>query len=189
VVFHFQQENPMVTEWFSNSSRAVFAEGQWWRPLTALFLHGDFDHLLGNVVFGLLFFLLVSRSVGPRTGWLLIFLSGTLGNLVTAWIRYPVAIQSLGASTATFGAIGILVGQGTAATWRSASHRRWVSLIVPVGAGLVLLGWLGAGEPPTDVLGHLIGFVVGWMLGVTAGSRRLRAEAHCGGDDGVTAPP
>ena len=177
VVFGFQMQYPWVTGRFSNSSLDLFDGGEWWRPFTAMFLHADDAHLLGNVVFGLIFFLPVTWSVGPRTGWLLILISGTLANMLTAWLRYPTLNTSLGASTATFAALGILVGFSALVSWRMRSYRRLGGLIVPFGAGIFLLGWLGSGAPPTDVLGHLAAFAVGCLSGVIAGVFRVAKAA------------
>ena len=108
-VFHFQMQDGGVTERFCNSSQGLFEAGEWWRPFTSLFLHGDFEHLIGNVVFGMLFCIFVAQSVGPWFGWALILSSGAIGNFLTAWFYHPEPFQSVGASTATFGALGMLL--------------------------------------------------------------------------------
>jgi membrane associated rhomboid family serine protease len=41
--------------------------------------------------------------------------------------------------------------------------RRWAPLI----AGVVLLGWFGAGEG-TDIVAHVLGFAMGCLLGALA---------------------
>jgi len=170
VTYHFQCQDPGVTDRFSNSSLALFDHGQWWRPVTALFLHANLDHLFGNIGYSLVFFLLVCHSLGRRTGWLLILASGTIGNILTSWMRYPSDYSSLGASTATFGALGILVGLATFAAWKSRSGRRPGRLIVPGRRGNNPTGLAGRGEIPTDVLGHLLGFLTGRRLRVAGGA-------------------
>lgn len=177
-VFHFQMEDAAVTERFCNSSRGLFEAGEWWRPFTSLFLHGDFEHLIGNVVFGMLFCIFVAQSIGPWFGWALILSSGAIGNFLTAWLYHPEPFQSVGASTATFGALGILVGLGCVHALQERSYRRLGAVIVPIGAGAALLGWLGAGGPQTDVLGHLSGVGAGAALGVAAGWTRIRGSAR-----------
>ena len=178
VVFHFQVEDSEVIERFSNSNLALFDRGEWWRPLTALFLHADFAHLLGNAIYGLVFFQLVARSVGPWFGWFLILSSGVLGNFLSAWLRYPHDVRSLGASTATFGALGILVGVSIVAAWKARSYHKLKGVIAPIGAGTLLLGWLGSGEAPADVLGHVLGFLSGCGLGWAAGLLRNTQGAN-----------
>ena len=176
-VFRFQSQYPWVSERFRSSTLDLFDRGEWWRPFTAMFLHADFPHLLGNVVFGLVFFLPVAWSVGPWIGWFLILFSGTLANILTAWLRYPASSFSLGASTATFAALGILVGFGALVVVRTRSYRKLGGIIVPFGAGIFLLGWLGSGAPPTDVLGHLFAFLTGSVAGLVAAAFRLSERA------------
>ena len=177
VVFHFQVQDHGVTDRFCSSSTDLIDRGQWWRPFTALFLHADFPHLLGNVILGLIFCLLVAHSMGPWLGWTLILGSGTLANAMNAWLRYPDSFQALGASTATFGALGILVGFGSVIAWQSRSYRKLGGILVPLGAGICLLGWFGKGEPPTDALGHLLGFLAGGVAGVITAAFRVRKGA------------
>jgi len=178
--YHFQGEDPAVTERWRNSSRALFDQGEWWRPFTALFLHADMGHLLGNALFGAAFFSWVTSHLGHRTGWLLIFAGGTIGNLLSAWIHYPADYLSLGASTATFGALGILTGISTQIAWNFRVWRRPMQLLGPAIAGLILLSWLGAGETPTDVLAHALGFAAGAMLGWIAAGLRTSRRHHLG---------
>lgn len=137
--------------------------GQWWRALTALTLHVDVDHLLANVAFGALFTYFVGRYLGGGVGWLAILAAGTLGNASSAWFAGP-DHRSIGASTAVFGALGLL----TAYTLRR-GFPRGTSLrgrIAPLIAGLGLLGYTGTGGPNTDIGAHLMGFVMGFALGL-----------------------
>ena len=177
--FISQQERAGFSERFMNSSLAVVDNLEIYRPFTALFLHGDFEHLMGNVVMGMIFFLLVSHSFGPLRGWGLILLSGFLGNTVNALIHYPDAFRSLGASTAVFGALGLLVGTGLDVAWREKSYRRGLQAFVPLLAGVMLFSIHGIGGPGTDVMAHILGLVCGIVLGFPA-SRYERVISEWG---------
>jgi membrane associated rhomboid family serine protease len=166
VVFVLQLQAPIVTDLGANSSVGLFVRGEWWRPLSALFLHGDFHHLLGNVVSGCVFFTLVARSFGTWRGWGLALASGLLGNLLTTWFHHPEPFRSLGASTAVFGALGLLTGLGV--RFASFGRRGLRPLAAPVGGGLMLLAWLGVGGADVDLLGHFFGFAAGFALGLLA---------------------
>ncbi len=177
LVFVFLNQSAAVTEKFCNSSRALFDQGEWWRPFSSLFLHGDFNHLIGNILIGGIFCVLVAHSVGPILGWVIILASGVLGNIATARFHYPGEFSSLGASTATFGALGILVGSSAYFAWHSRSFRKLGGAVIPIVAGAVLLGWFGAGGPNTDVLGHVFGFAMGGVLGFLVVFLRHRKPA------------
>ncbi len=171
-VFYWQLHDPELTSRFGNSSRDVIGSGEWWRPFTALFLHGDVGHLLGNVFIGGMFCLLVAQSIGPWLGWLLILAGGTLGNALNAWVHYPEIFRSIGASTATFAAVGILAGAATVRAWRQHSVREFKPLLVPVMVGLTILAMFGTGGGNTDVGAHITGVGAGVALGMGAGIRR-----------------
>jgi membrane associated rhomboid family serine protease len=143
--------------------------GEWWRAVTALTLHADAAHLLGNVASAALFVTAVCGALGPGLGSALVLATGVGGNLAAALVRRT-ASSSVGASTAIFGAVGILCGRAVirAARRRTAGRRPWV----PLAAGLALLAFLGTSER-ADLLAHLTGFVVGLPLGaMTAGTPR-----------------
>ena len=144
-----------------NDSTLVL-EGQWWRTVTALTLHADVIHLSGNLLFGGLFVAAVCQLLGSGVGLLSILLSGSIGNLLNVLVRGP-GHQSLGASTAVFGAVALMVS----VQWhrrrgsQSGRTRRWTLL----AAGLAFLGFLGMSGERTDVLAHVAGFLVGLVGG------------------------
>lgn len=166
-VFYWQLNDPTVADRGASSSIGLIGRGEWWRPFTALFLHGDGPHIVGNLVSGAVFGMLVSKVLGPWRGWALILLSGAAGNAITSWLIYPEYFSSLGASTAVFGALGILSGVGLVENFRESVRMSWVRVVGPLLAGVILLGWLGGAEPGsgTDVLGHVFGFAAGVVAG------------------------
>jgi rhomboid protease GluP len=177
-VFVLQAQDPSFTGRFANSSQALVEDREVWRPFTALFLHADPGHFLGNVAIGGIFCMVVSRSLGAALGWPLILAGGTLANALNAWLRYPEPFASIGASTATFAALGILVGHATGIAWKSRSTRGMRSVLVPVIAGFILLGWYGSGGENTDVAAHFWGWVVGALFGLAAGIRAERPDSQ-----------
>lgn len=170
-VFYWQHQDSSLVERAASSSVGLIRQGEWWRPLTALFLHADVGHLVGNLVGGVIFATLVARSVGPLLGWTMILACGTLGNIITSRLTYPEPFVSIGASTAVFAALGILSGFGISETLRERARQPWLRIAAPVFAGIILLGWLGGGhDPHTDVLGHVFGFGSGLAAGVAVGA-------------------
>lgn len=167
-VFARQLQDASIKEQFLNSAERVIAHGEIFRPFTALFLHADLSHLMGNAVFGLIFGVFVANSFGPFRGWGLILLSGFLGNLLNAWLHFPDSFRSLGASTAVFGALGLLVGSGLEAAWRARSYRKGLGAFAPLLAGLMIFTMNGIGQPGTDTLAHMTGMLFGVLLGLPA---------------------
>jgi rhomboid protease GluP len=152
-----------------NQAGAV-AAGEWWRTITALTLHGDIAHILGNSVFGALFGLFVGRYLGSGLGWLLILGAGALGNLLNAWLR-PDEFRSIGASTATFAALAI----GGAFIYRRGyfKGRGLRRSLAPIFAGIAMLSFTGVGGGNTDVVAHFTGFAAGIGFGWLAAEFRL----------------
>ncbi len=139
--------------------------GEWWRVLTALTLHGDVLHLLSNLAFGALFGYPAARLFGPGVAWLLIVAGGGFAYGVDA-LLHPPNHHLLGASTAVFTALGLVATYG----WRRhlQNWSPWLRRSAPFIGGIALLAFTGTGGENTDVLAHLIGFLVGSGIGALA---------------------
>ena len=86
---------------------AALRDGSVLRLFTALFLHADWIHLLGNLVFLLIFGLPAERTMGGRRFLLLFLLGGAVANLAAVLaIGAPdrVVIGASGAVSAVIGA-------------------------------------------------------------------------------------
>ncbi|MBC7980581.1 MAG: rhomboid family intramembrane serine protease [Armatimonadetes bacterium] len=178
-IFHWQGLDPSLADRGASSSIGLIGRGEWWRPFTALFLHADGPHIVGNLASGMVFGGMVSKSLGPLKAWTMILLAGTMGNALTSWLTYPQPFSSLGASTAVFGALGILSGIGIMENIREPVRMPWVRICAPLLAGLVLLGWLGGAAPDSgvDVFGHVFGFGSGVIAGVACRLPVTRIES------------
>jgi len=165
--YSFQSGSPGVLEAAGAlDSQALFDRGEWWRVGTALFLHADLGHLFGNVVSGYFVFSAVTSTMGRRHGWLLLALASIAGNFAVAALNYPGPYRSLGASTAVFAGLGLLTGRAIRVLRGEGGQRRWRTVLVPLGAGVTLLGLFGAGGLRADVLAHVMGFAAGFVLGI-----------------------
>jgi rhomboid protease GluP len=172
-------------DWLSSGALDAGAAREWWRALTALTLHLDQEHLLGNLLFGVVAGIAAGRLLGPGVAWASILGAGALANYVEILIA-PTTHRAVGASTAVFAALGLLAGLA----WRqrlTLRERSWYAS-APLIAGICLLTLLGAGNAHVDVLGHALGFLlgvgVGWFY-ARAGiprnrGRRLQAAAGVG---------
>jgi membrane associated rhomboid family serine protease len=154
------------SDWFARGEADAgrIVAGEWWRTVTALTLHADAPHLLGNAVAWAVLASAVIQQVGPGPGLLLLLLAGAGGNALTA-LAHGGGHVSVGASTAIFGAVGILAALRLTPAHAGPRGARWWMVL---GASLVLLVFLGAG-PQADVLAHLFGLLVGAGLGLLVG--------------------
>jgi rhomboid protease GluP len=148
------------SNWFMSGavdSKAILAGGEWWRLVTALTLHSDSVHLLGNLLIGGTVIHFLSRLLGTGLGWFMLVMAGTLGNLINVIARGPGHI-SVGFSTAVFAAVGILCGCNL-------KHFTLRAVLLPLGAGAGLLAMLGTSGDRTDLGAHLWGLLVGLVFG------------------------
>lgn len=164
-VAYFAGANALGADWFDIGAvgSSLTLRREWWRALTALTLHAGPEHLFGNLLFGIVAGGLCARLLGPGVAWLSILAAGALGNYVELWVA-PNGSRAVGASTAVFAALGLLAGYA----WRQrlTLRERWLYRWAPLIAGSSLLTLLGAGTEHVDVLGHLLGFVMGVAIGV-----------------------
>jgi membrane associated rhomboid family serine protease len=144
-----------------NAQAGKILDGQWWRLVTALTLHADWAHLSSNLAIGGIFVIFLCRELGSGLAWSLLLGAGVLGNLVNACVQSP-AHSSVGASTAVFGAVGILAAISLV-RYRHQLRRRWP---LPFAGALALLAVLGSEGKNTDLGAHLFGCLYGGFLGL-----------------------
>lgn len=163
-------EQQLFVERFGADAGQITA-GHIYRCVTAMLLHADINHLLGNLA-GIIIFGGVTASLcGWGVGWLMILAAGFGANLITA-LWYGDGHLSIGASTAVFAAVGICtilslrIRRWKRADAAGSSWRQWM----PLAGGLALLGLLGT-SAHADLTAHLSGFISGMILGGLAGLR------------------
>jgi rhomboid protease GluP len=164
---------PWFREGAADASRIVAGELE--RVITALTLHADPMHLAGNALAGILLVGALGRWLGGGIACGLTLLAGALGNLIVAF-SYGDRHVSVGASTAIFGALGVLGGlqfvRWLAGRAAPGGRRRALSVIAACLGVFAMLG-VGAKDGKVDVLAHLAGLAAGLVIGLSAG-RLLR---------------
>ncbi len=160
----FQNQHALSHDWLAIGALDVARvhQGEWWRLVTALTLHLDTAHLMGNLVVGGIFGFFLGRLLGDGMAWFCIVLAAVTGNAMDAVVQQSY-FSAAGASTAVFAALGLLCGY----SWRmrNSSQLRWAARWAPLVGGVALLAWLGTGDEHTDVVAHLTGFIAGTTLG------------------------
>ena len=136
-------------------------KGEWWRLLTAMFLHGGMTHLLMNM-FSLY---IVGRGAemyfDTKSYLSIYFFSGIIGGLVSLYM-HPVSV-GVGASGAIFGVFGALAGFFLAHREKIASHAK--AFMKDFGIIIAINLVIGFSIPSIDVSAHIGGLIVGFIGG------------------------
>jgi membrane associated rhomboid family serine protease len=165
---------------------AAVRDGSALRLFTALFLHADWAHLLGNLVFLLIFGLPAERTMGPWRFLILFLLGGAFSNLAAVLaIGTPdrVIIGASGAVSSVIGAylalfprakLGVVVPLGLFLEFVKAP----ASLLIGIWALLqVIFAYIGPAFGAVAWSAHIAGFLFGIVFALfvrAAIARRLR---------------
>src|SRR6476619_2686000 len=84
------------------------SNGDWWRLVTAMFLHGSILHLLFNMLALYWLGTIIEQALGTPRFLLVYFVSGLAGSAGALWFSSQFAV-TVGASGAIFGLIGALL--------------------------------------------------------------------------------
>jgi len=95
-----------LIDWGANI-RLETLDGQWWRLITAMFVHIGLFHLVFNMYALLYIGLLLEPTIGSRRFLLVYLLSGILASVASIW--YNEHSASAGASGAIFGMFGLFL--------------------------------------------------------------------------------
>jgi membrane associated rhomboid family serine protease len=87
---------------------AAVSDGDWWRLVGAMFLHGSVFHLLFNMLALYWLGTIIEQSLGTPRFLLVYFVSGLAGSAGALWFSTQFAV-TVGASGAIFGLIGALL--------------------------------------------------------------------------------
>jgi membrane associated rhomboid family serine protease len=166
---------------------ALWSEARGLRLLTALFLHANWAHLLGNLVFLLIFGLPAERAMGPWRFLLLFLVGGMVANLVAVLVigaPHRLVIGASGAVSAVIGAylalfprarLGVVVPLGLFLEFVRAP----ASLLIGVWALLqIAFAFIGPAFGAVAWAAHIAGFGFGVLYALfvrAAIARRLRS--------------
>jgi rhomboid protease GluP len=146
----------------------AIAAGQWWRLVTAGFLHGGILHILMNswVLFDL--GAQVEEIYGGARTLVIYFISGVAGFYVSALWRPET--PSVGASAALFGLVGAMIALGT--RYRSSMGDMVRSVYLRYLVYLLIFSLL----PGVDMAAHLGGLAGGFVTAYVAGQPRYEGS-------------
>jgi rhomboid protease GluP len=151
--------------------RAKVFAGEWWRMVTAMFLHGGFDHIIGNMIVLYIVGMAAEHAFGP-TRMLLVYFAGGLAGSALSVLASPG--PSVGASGAVFGVLSAVV----VTLYRHQKH----FYVRDKRIGIVLAAWAGYQlrtgflTPYVDNFAHL-GGILGGALAAMVLDTRLAGRA------------
>ena len=142
---------------------SVFVDGEVWRVFTAMFLHGNVQHIFSNML--ILFFLgsMLEKEIGHLPLFIIYLLSGIGGNAASLYEKYARGslVASLGASGAVFGLDGLLLALVLF------SPKRWETAPVPRVIAMILLSlYSGYTAGHIDNAAHVGGLSTGFLAGI-----------------------
>lgn len=159
----------MLPEWGGQAARnalsyqrEALAQGEWWRLITAHFVHLDFQHAALNSMGAVLMWALFARDY-PPVRWLAIYAGSCLAVSGGLWFFSPEISWYVGASGALHG----VMTAGTLAHLRRGDLDGWIlaGFLVLKLAYEQFAGALPfAGSPDTVVDAHLYGAIGGVVL-------------------------
>lgn len=138
---------------FANTPLSVAIGGEYYRLLTAMFLHFGVLHILFNMLALYYVGVPLERSLG-RLRLLGLYLLAGLGGSVASFLFGPLGAQSAGASGAVFGLFGAFF----------VVSRRLGGETGPIVTLIVVNLVLSVAVPGIDLRGHLGGLVTGALL-------------------------
>jgi rhomboid family GlyGly-CTERM serine protease len=144
--------------------RTALAEGQWWRLLTAHFVHLDAAHALLNGFGVVLMWALFARDFSPGR-WLAIYFTSALSVSLGLWFLDPQLQWYVGASGALHG----VMTAGTTAHLRRKDLDGWilaVFIVMKLGYEQFSGALPFAGTANTIVDAHLYGAIGGVVIGL-----------------------
>ncbi|MBK8141395.1 MAG: rhomboid family intramembrane serine protease [Chitinophagaceae bacterium] len=150
-----------LLHWGANY-RPYTTNGQWWRLLTSIFLHGGLMHIIANMV-GLLFVGIFLEPLLGRKKYLTVYLlTGILASVTSLW--WHTAKVSIGASGAIFGLYGLFLAFMLLKVFPKEFSKAFLaSTLIFVGYNL-LMGLAGGIDNAAHIGGVISGFIIGLIL-------------------------
>jgi len=153
-------------------SRDEVLGGAWWRLLSATFLHGGPDHLIGNMLVLYIVGIACEHAFGfARTA--AVYVASGLGGSLLSMAMSPG--PSVGASGAIFGVAAAVIVVLTRHRDRFHLRDKRIGAVLAVWAGYQLL--IGFALPFVDNFGHLGGLAGGAVAAMCLQPRLLARES------------
>ncbi|MEK9199852.1 rhomboid family intramembrane serine protease [Ureibacillus sp. 179-F W5.1 NHS] len=154
---------PIIGDYIFYSGMSVnylIEDGQWWRIITSIFIHGGFIHLLFNMFSLFLFGPELEKIAGKARFITIYLLAGIFGNVVT-FVFQEGMYASVGASGAIFGIFGAFAAL---VYYTRRTMPQLKQIIMPLIIISVIITFL---SPNVNSASHLGGLITGFLLGLS----------------------
>jgi rhomboid protease GluP len=143
------------------------ANGEWWRLITAGYLHVAFTHILMNMM-GLWNLGPLAEELFGSKRLFAIYTVSTITGFALSSVWSPLT-PSIGASAGIFGVLGALIAYGTmSGSYFAQELKRQCMINAAIGIAIGFLGFF-----PIDNAAHLGGLIGGFLCARLAGTPRL----------------
>lgn len=140
----------------------LVTQGDYWRIITAMFIHASFIHFFFNTFF--LYYIggFMEKLFGSLKYGMLYFISG-IGSSIFVWLFADPGSVTVGASGALYGIMaGLFLLTFIKPTWFHPQSIRSIRLMVAINAFFTFASVLNDGN--ISAWGHLGGFIVGAIV-------------------------
>jgi len=136
----------------------VFEEGEYYRIITAMFLHGGFLHLFSNSFVLYYIGAYLERLIGPKRYLLVYMISGIVSSLFVLFFAPEISV-TIGASGAIFGVIGgLLMLTFLRKNWFTDHAIGTIRQLILINVVITFL------VPNISIPGHMGGLIAGILL-------------------------
>lgn len=148
-----------IVFYFGMHVNGFIADGEWWRIITSIFLHGGLFHLLFNM-FALFLFGPELESISGKIRFITIYvLAGIFGNIATFVFEHA-GYASVGASGAIYGIFGAFAAL---VYYTRNTMPQLKQIILPIIVIGIIMTFL---QPNINYFAHIGGLVTGFLLGL-----------------------
>ncbi|OCA89347.1 rhomboid family intramembrane serine protease [Bacillus sp. FJAT-27225] len=166
IVIYLSTELPFLPNyWIMERLTGVnlyIAEGEWWRLVTPIFMHGGFSHLLFNCFSLVLFGPGLERMLGRGKFVFVYLLSGIAANVAT-FILEPLSFSHVGSSGAIFGLFGYYVA--IVLYKKNRMSQSDSQIILTIAAISVVMTFF---QPNINITAHVFGILAGFLIGASS---------------------
>lgn len=164
IVLYFISVFPMLPNfWLYEHFAGVnlnISEGEYWRLVTPILMHGDLPHMLFNSFSLVLFGPALERMLGKGKFILVYFIAGVAANVATLVLE-PLTYIHVGSSGAIFGLFGFYAS--VIMYRKDLMSKANSQLILTITIIALIMTFL---QPNINVTAHLFGLLAGFLLGI-----------------------